>query len=490
LTKYLLPTQKSKALFPPFEFQVINKNQDSTGVFFVIKLNFDHALPEEHKLNFTLSYLSTAPGVPSTPERAPDFPFSLKTIITLVNTGTFLAGLYFGSTAAFWNLISYQQFIGYFSYMNIIYPYHLETFLFFFVETSNLEFLPNPLESIMNRISDAYDSVVDEREQQQLYQLPNKFLSLETPTLFIINTGSTFFTCLIFFLIPYILGLLRKFEKLKNLKFLQDLHSDFKWNAIIRIFLESGIPLAFAIFIQLRKVSYSNIPFALSTFSTTIALIYMSYMLNYSYSTLVTLPYEKMKDLNIEKSVGTLYEGLVLQKDKPSQKYYYVIVLLRGMLLVGVNVFIDEIPEVQILTMIFFNIFFMFYICKTIEFESRYLTYTTQFAEVFILAGEILIMTLIPGGLTDEYTTLIGWLIIGLFSSILASQFAYGIYLQILAVIDLVKKAKALLKKKKVSPVMERNNSTIETARKMIIPEISARDLTMNENFGRVIFHT
>jgi len=197
-----------------------------------------------------------------------------------------------------------------------------------------------------------------------------------------------------------------------------------------------------------------------------------------------------MKDENIEKSVGTLYEGLILKKNHPSSKYYYVLILLRGMLLVGVNVFIDEIPLLQIIVMIFFNVFFMFYVCKTIEFESQYLTWANQIAEVFILIGEILSMTLCPRSLTAEFKESIGWIIIGLFSSILASQFAYGIYLQILAVIDLVKKAKVLLKKRrqrKVSPEIEGNNLTTETSPNILITEISARNMTMNENSGRVI---
>lgn len=487
--KYLSPTQKSKALFPDFGFQILKTSHDSTGKYFLIKLNFTSPILEENKLNFTLSYLSTAPKVPKTPEKAPTSPTSLKTIIRIINTGTLLSGLYLGSTAGFWSLICLQQFIGYFAYTNIIYPHHLNTFLIIFVST-NLEFLPNPLESLMNRLSDEYDSVVDQKEQQELYQLPYKFEALETPTLFIINAGCTFFLCLIFFLIPYILGQLRKLEKLKGLKFLQNLHSGFKWNAVIRIFLESGIPIAFAIFIQIRKVSYNNIPFALSTFCATIALIYLCWMLHYVYHTLIKIKFEEMKNPNIEKSVGTLYEGLVLNKDKPSQKYYYVIVLARGMLLVGVNVFIDEIPLLQIIVMALFNIFFAYYVCKKIEFESRYLTLANQIGEVFILIGEILIATLCPRSLTGEFEKLIGWLIIVLFSSVLIAQFAYGIYLQILALKDLVKKARDLLEKRrqrrKVAPVIE-VNFTVETSENRIMTENPPGNVTFRENFERII---
>jgi len=485
LKQYLFPTQESKALFPHFGLQILTESQDSLGKYFMIKLNFTGPLLEENNLSFTLSYLSTALKVPKTPKKAPTAPPSLKTIVTVVNAGTLLSGLYLGSAAAFWSLISFQQFIGYFAYMNIIYPRHLETFFLIFVST-NLEFFPNPLESLMKRLSTAYASVVDEKQQ---YQLPHKFTELDTPTLFLINAGSTFFICILFFAVLLILGLLLKSKRLQSLKFLQGLYQDFKWNAIIRIFLESGIPLAFAIFIQIRKISFENVPYGLSVSCAIIAMIYTLSMLYSISQILIDLNNEKMKDQKVKKSIGTLYEGLVLKKDQPLGKCYYVLILLRGILLVFVDVFLDEIPAAQIIIMTFFNVFLMVYVCQRIEFEARYLTWTNQIAEVFILIGEILIITLSPEGMTDEFRDLIGWIIIALFSMILALQFVYGIYLQTLALVGLVKKGRNLLKKKsqqKVSPDTS-ENTPIATSRNIIIAEISAGNMTINENCTRGI---
>ena len=77
-----------------------------------------------------------------------------------------------------------------------------------------------------------------------------------------------------------------------------------------------------------------------------------------------------------------------------------------------VDVFIDTIPPVQIATMILFNLFFMYYVCQIIEFESRYLTWTSRIKEVIILIGEILIMVLHRQETTKVFRDLIGWIII------------------------------------------------------------------------------
>ncbi len=148
----------------------------------------------------------------------------------------------------------------------------------------NLEIIPNPLASITDHLAELWDSLVNNTDPK--YQLPNKFEEFETPTLFVVNAGSAFFVCIVLLLAPYLFDLLRKFKPLGKIKFIQNLHSSLRWNIPIRIFLESGIPLTFALLIQIRKISYSNVPYGISTITASLAFFYPRMLGNYVFQIL------------------------------------------------------------------------------------------------------------------------------------------------------------------------------------------------------------
>lgn len=424
----------------------MNKNEDSS---FILKIVFEGSVLADNKLTFTLKHLSTYLEVPKTPEKVTPISPALKGALAAVSGATLGAGLSVGAAASVWSLINFQQFVGYLAYINIQYPAHLETFLTMFNDAS-LEFLPNPLESLMEKASKAWGSVVDENEQKEKYQLPNKFAKFETPTLFISNAGSTFSICLALVIMPYLLDCLGKIKKIQNNKFFIKVHSGLRWNIPIRTFLESGVPLLFAILIQMRKISFASIPYGVSTVSASLAFIYFYFMFEYICKKLRRLEIEKAKEPNIENSIGTLYEGLVMKKGQPYAKYYNLLILLRGMLLVFLDVFVDFWPIIQISTMIIFNLFFICYVWKMVEFESGYLTWTSKVKEALIFMGEVLISTLYHDDLNNkEFKDLLGWIIIGLFVLMLVLEVSYGIYLQIVAFRTFLKPTVALMKKRK-----------------------------------------
>ncbi len=130
--QYLLPTQDSKKQFPPFSFQ-INQMQESTGdKYFLLEMQFDSAISSNSMMNFALGSLNTDFEVPKSPEplASPEPAQStadtgVKTTFAAVTGSTVGAGLTLGATAALWSIINFQQFVGYFVYLNIQLPSHL-----------------------------------------------------------------------------------------------------------------------------------------------------------------------------------------------------------------------------------------------------------------------------------------------------------------------------------------------------------------------------
>ena len=305
-------------------------------------------------------HLKTTLQVPGTQDDDSTLLDTLKTALLVFNGGVLASSLFLRSTAAAWSLIGFQQFIGYFAYINIAYPSHLDTFLQLFL-SDYMDLLPNYFQRLTEIISEAWDSAVNPNDLLEEYQLPHKFKELETPTLFIVNAGSIFSSCLIVIILPCFLDCLRKFKYLRKLKALAAIHSSLRWNIPLRIFLESGAPLVFAVFIQIRKTTFTNIPYAISTTTAILALVYFCFMLLFLFKTLLRLKKRNFKNPNVENSVGTLYEGLRMNKYRAWRKYYYLIFLLRGILLVSVDAFLDSTPWLQVGSLIAFNVFFACY---------------------------------------------------------------------------------------------------------------------------------
>ena len=439
-----MPTQNSKNQFPTFSYQ-INQTSDFNGEYFLLEIQFKQAVSSDSNLNFAIGSLRTGLQIPKTSDTTQSTADTeVKATFAAVTGSTLSAGLTIGATAALWSLISFQQFISYFIYLNIQLPSHLLYFLTMF-DNVNLEILPNPLASLTDHLAELWDSLVNNADPK--YQLPNKFAEFDTPTLFVINAGSTFFVCMLLFILPYLFDFLRKYRDLGNLKFMKNTHSGLRWNIPIRVFLESGIPLTFAFFIQMRKISYSNIPYAISTITAGLAFGYICFMINYISQTLRKFKHEDLKDSRVEESIGTLFEGLLLKKEKPSGKYYYLFILFRGMLLVFMGVFVDHLPLVQTTIMALFNLCFVYYVCVVIEFQSRYLTWTNRIKEVLILLVELLFMALSSKNTTEEWRNLAGWVIICMLGVTLAMELLFGFYLQVLAARDFAKMMRELVKR-------------------------------------------
>ena len=68
---------------------------------------------------------------------------------------------------------------------------------------------------------------------------------------------------------------------------------------------------------------------------------------------LVTKTINELKKKDARDEYGTLYEGIELSQ--PPSKYYYLLILARGILLVVLIVFLESVPVLQVVPLIIFN---------------------------------------------------------------------------------------------------------------------------------------
>lgn len=243
---------------------------------------------------------------------------------------------------------------------------------------------------------------------------------------------------------------LRRVRLLRIDKLAKKVFDFLKWNAILRGFLESGIPLALSVFLQIRRVSYTSFYTACSVLMASVGFSYFFLMLQFALEIL-----SKNNDVELNKKgskelYGTLYEGISLKK-KQKGKYYHLLILIRGVLLMFMIAFFEISPVFQIIPLIFFNIGLIVYLSKLASFEDRHMNTVNKIKESLILMGEFGILMLNFNAKYPEYYSDVGWMIVGCLGGALAVELIYVLVLQIMGIKDLyhnVKKAFKLLFKK------------------------------------------
>ena len=283
----LIPTSEAKKNFPKFSFETSYTSPHT----YRVRVTFDDSVLQSANLDITLSHLSGFLAVPKTiapSNLAKDLEKAAPVVTTTITTtmGTsFGATLAMGASTAMWSMLSFQQFIGYFIYLNIDYPPQLETFLSFFSFT-DWDFLPNPIASLTESWKEDLSLDESSLEGESRYQLPLKFVKYEVLPFFIDNGGSLITINLLILIAPFLLHHLRRIKVLKIDRLLWKTEMNLRWNGIFRAFLENSIPLLFATLIQLKKASFDNIYVALSTFLAMIAFSYLTIMLHFVWDTL------------------------------------------------------------------------------------------------------------------------------------------------------------------------------------------------------------
>lgn len=127
---------------------------------------------------------------------------------------------------------------------------------------------------------------------------------------------------------------------------------------------------------------------------------------------------------------GALYEGM--RVENKIGKYYYFIILLRGVLLLFLITFGERVPFLQIIPMIYFNAGLVyFFFKKQTVFSDLKLNNLNRVKEVLILVSEICIVFLNFRADSEEYYDVLGWLIVGSLGFVLITELVYLIGSQI-----------------------------------------------------------
>ena len=426
--KNLDSTPGSAKNFPAFNF-VIRRTGDLT---YLLDIDFSNDVLIGADLDLILAYLSATVYVPrkfilvdSYGKLAQAAP-TIKNMLLSAAAGSLVISAALGSTAALWSMIGFQQFIGYFIYINVDYPYIVELFLSIF-QSMNLSFLPNPISALMKSWSQEFPSLKSDSLEVK-YQPPQKFMNYNLTSFFIENGGQTIIISLGFLLITAVSPTVLRLRFIPGRRKLAKLQLQLKWNVNARAFLESGIPMALALFLQLRKATFSTLYNVVSVSFAFIGFVYLATMSMFLVKILHTRDASDLRTKEVKMTYGTLYEGISLRK--PHGKYYNMIILLRGTLLVFLAVFLDVSPRAQIIPLIIYNIGLIYYMFKISSFEDFKLDIVNKIKEVFILIGEVSILFLTLEKNSKIYYQTISLIIIGFLGSALVIEVLYSIYIQ------------------------------------------------------------
>ena len=427
----------------PFSFQVTKTNPSRYHIFFT---HFG-SIVRESMMNAQFGILNDTFNIPQTFIASP-FLQSLEeglttaqAIVSAVAGGRLVGTLALGSTSALWSLINFQQFVGYFLFLNVGYPFQVELFLSL-IQFSLWDILPNPLSSLTESLSTQVLGDVNSKDENAP---PKKFAKNNITSFFIENGGTIILTNLFLLVILAVVLALKKTTKLKDNKILKKLKVNLRWNLIIRTFLENGVPLSLATFLQLRVLEFNGVYFSLNAFLTITSLIYLCIMILFLIQILSSRSNQHLKLGLVKRIFGSLHEGVTLTNSL--SKYYYIIVLLRGMFLIFVVCILDDYPIFQIVSLIFFNACFLHYLLKEVQFESSRLNIVVKFKETMIFLGEITILFLHVQTYNKEYYEIVGWLVVSLLGLAFLVEFVYIIGIQIFGIKELIKQIKKLKNK-------------------------------------------
>ena len=365
-----------------------------------------------------------------------------KLAVTSYLGATFPGTVILRLTSVLWSLVSFQQFVSYFMFINMQYPFQVNLF-FSFTQPQSWDFIPNPLASLTRAISHEFPSFINDTQQEK--NRPQKFIDEDKSSSFIDNGGAIIALNIELLLVLGLITLLRKTSFFSRTRVIKSIYESLRWNTVIGTFLENSTPLVFAIFLQSRVLSldstYHYIVLSLILLSSVYSIIMIA-------SCLKILSKKSIADLKsetTEKKYGTLYNDIELTND--ASKYYYIIMLVRGIVISFLVTFVDSLPLMQVVVLIFYNMFFVWYLFKRVVLKSRALIVIYRINQILILGAEIFILCLAFETRYNLYYSILGWMISGSLLTALLIELGYLLVVQVMKVKGLWLKAKQLWKK-------------------------------------------
>ena len=449
--KHLNLTEEVIDTVQPFQYEVI-KNDTSV---YLVKIVLQKLIVQPSILNITLSHLNATIIIPQTPvepteniepedqEDKGDQPIeedkaneidppvqapaeATQSVAALIG-GSIIGAIALGASSTVWALVSFQQFIGYFIYINVHYPSQVEMFLSM-LQTSFWDYLPNPLSYVTEPLLETFLKNNDIKATK--FQPPQKFVRYEKTSFFIENGEAIIAMNIMLLVILAIILFFKSIPRFQNKVFLRTVKVYLRWNIITRTFLENGLPLSLAICLQLRILIFNGAYLMACTIFSIISILYMAIMIIFMIRVLYKRENDLLKKGLIKRIYGTLHEGVILKKS--SSKYFHIVILFRGLLLVCLVTLFDDSPKMQIILLIFFNIGLVYYMIREVPFEDKKFDVITKAKEVFILLGEIGILLLMFKTENKTYYEVVGWFIASVFGTAFFMELGYLIILQII----------------------------------------------------------
>ncbi len=391
----------------PFLFEVTKNGPNN----YSLRLFLQKSIMNSQILKAELSFLTTEMSVPrffKSYENTEDIILATKITIASMTGVALVSSLSLEVAASVWSLISFQQFVGYFLFLNIPYPPQTELF-FQLIRFSIFEYLFDP---IVGRVEPLLPNFYAQKDSlHNKYLPPHKLLYYDYTSFFIDNGGLLFILNLTLHLILMITLCLKSMKRFENSIFLKKIKVTLRWNMIARLFLENAIPLTFAICLQLRVLKFEGDYLSVNGILTIISLIFSLFMTAFLWRVLIKRDNDLLKKKLIKRIFGTLYEGINLNKS--ASKYFYMVILMRTFLLIFLIVFLENRPLLQILTLIFFNIGFIHYLVKQVHFDKPVFDKIVKIKEILVLLGEVGIMLLAPQIESEDYYQIVGWTTVG-----------------------------------------------------------------------------
>ena len=436
ILKYLNIIEEVPDTVQPFQFAV-TKDYNNT---YLVKLFSQRLITQPEILNVTLLHLNGTMIVPlnnvesveseeqvNEGDKTNQIIEIIQISLAVIIGGSIIGTIALGASSTVWSLVNFQQFIGYFIYINVHYPSQVEIFLSI-LQISFWDYLPNPLSIITEPLLGSF--LDNNKIGLQKFQPPQKFVKYEKTSFFLEIGGSIILTNIILLVLLRVILSLKSLDRFQNKIFLKTVKVYLRWNVITRTFLENGLPLALAICLQLRILTFDGSYLLCCSILTIISIFYMIIMITFMIRVLYKRENILLKKGLIKRIYGTLHEGVILKKS--TSKYFHIVILFRGLLLVCLISFFEDSPILQIIPLIFFNMGLIYYMIKEVDFEDKKLNVIIKVKEVLILFGEIGVMLLIPKTESDMYNEVVGWCIVGALGSGFFMELGYIIIIQII----------------------------------------------------------
>jgi len=431
----------SSTSFPAFSLTATKDSSVIDQNKYSIEVSFESSVLQAGELEVSLKYLSETLEVPKSLIASDDlknlaqYAPVAKAAVTAAIGGSLAGTFALGATASLWSIINFQQFVGYFIYINIEYPFQVKM-LFDLLDSASFDFLPNPIASLTSRWSE--NMLTTGNNADEKYKPPAKFVENGMSSFFIDNAGSLLSLNIVFLLVLLLVVLLRRLKKFKRNIILKKIKGIMRWNVILRAFLENGVPIMLAVFLQLRIMSFKNVYITLCTICAGISLLYCLVLTGITARILGSQNSSQLGKEVAQNTYGTLYEGISLEQH--NSKYYNLLILGRGVLLAFVIVFCSAIPIIQVALLIPYNMALVYYLFKEASFEDKNLTRVNRVKEILILIAEFCILGLTFDMNSEGYYNLMGWITVGCFAGGLLIETMYMIILQIYNIRTIKKK--------------------------------------------------